>query len=292
MGERRSRPELAAVRRQSRSATAAGGSVRTDDAPGVGVDETRSRRGLHDGEHEAGSRAPRERASGAGNEETIARAVAGDDADAGAVDVRDPRVGLGPGPARGADARPGERPAHVAVRLERGELVLARRDDEAAERRPARLAVRRRAGASSRPRCTTQTPASEATSSRPGAGSEKSAGCARSTPTPRGSRRARRGRAGSATRRDEPPTATATSEREAQPARTRARPARARRTRRETTFHARSRGLVLAGDLDPLELAPHSSLPERVEAAAQARVDGAARKVERSAISPGVNSSR
>ena len=44
-------------------------------------------------------------------------------------------------PARQADVRPRERPAHRPVGRQGGELVRARGDDEAAERRPGRLAV-------------------------------------------------------------------------------------------------------------------------------------------------------
>ena len=136
-----------------------------------------------------------------------------------------------------------------------------------------------RAAASSRPASTTQAPASEVTSSRPGAGSEKSAGCAFSTPTT--SRIVVEHRA--AGRAEQPRRATDDAR-----ARRRDRlPRSARRLRLalcERRAHDRPRALarlVLVRDLDPLELALLTRVSfERVEAAAQARVDGPARQAE------------
>ena len=148
-------------------------------------------------------------------------------------------------PARERHVRPRERPAHRPVRLERDELVRARRDDEAAERRPRRLAVVAeqplRAVLRRRPR----RPSRRSTSSRPGAGSEKSAGCASSTPTTSriSSRTARPGGLSS-------PATTTTRERDRpRPASTigAAAAARAPRTRRDTTAHERSRASCSPG---------------------------------------------
>jgi hypothetical protein len=71
----------------------------------------------------------------------VAGAVAGDDAERLAGEVCDPRVARRPAPGGEPHARPRERPPHGAVGLERGELPLARRHDEAAERRPRRVGV-------------------------------------------------------------------------------------------------------------------------------------------------------
>ena len=134
-------------------------------------------------EYELAAGSPRESPAISRDEQAIVSAVAGDDAEARSVEVRDPRVRRRAGPVRRTHAGSRKRPAHVAVGLEGCELVLASGDDEAAEGRPARLTVVAeeplRAVLVARPRRLRR----RQTSSRPGAGSEKSAGCARSTPT-------------------------------------------------------------------------------------------------------------
>ena len=136
-----------------------------------------------------------------------------------------------------------KRPAHVSVRLERASSLARGGDDEASERRPRCLAVR-----AERPpraiRLHDPQPASDATSSRPGAGSEKSAGCAVRRRPPRESRRSPPGRA-----------ATRDAAHRAAPARARPRAASAaapatrlaRRERRRTTSRARSRAASASG---------------------------------------------
>ena len=123
-----------------------------------------------------------------------------------------------------------------------------------------------------------------ATSSRPGAGSEKSAGCACSTPTASRSESstARPGGLSDARR------ATATRPRPRAPPQRAARPrrqARARRRPRRTTSHDRSCASSSPGTgsrsrAQPLTAPLLQQRRERVEAAAQARVDRAARQVE------------
>jgi len=81
------------------------------------------------------TRTPCERALLGRGEEPIACAVACDDPEARAIDVRDPCVGPRAAPDCGVDAAPRQRPADGTVGLERDELGSAsRRDHEAAER--------------------------------------------------------------------------------------------------------------------------------------------------------------
>ena len=72
-------------------------------------------------------------------QQAIARPVPGDDPQGRAAEVRDPRVDPVAGPAREANVGTGERPADVAVRLDRCQLVRARDDHEPPERRPRSL---------------------------------------------------------------------------------------------------------------------------------------------------------
>ena len=106
-------------------------------------------------------------------------------------------------PAREADVRPGERPAHVSLGRQRDELVPPRRDDEAAERRPRRLAVAAeqplRAVVARRPR----RPSRRSRAAAPARAARRAPAAPSRPRPPRGSRRARRGRAGSAGRRDD-----------------------------------------------------------------------------------------
>ena len=118
-----------------------------------------------------------------GVEQMVAGPVAGDDAQSRRRDVRDPRVGHRPFPARPRRIHPRELPAHTAVRIERHELVPLGRDDVEPVRRPLGVGIRAElpqeaVGA------TSQTPplSADTTSSRPAAGSEKSAGSACSMP--------------------------------------------------------------------------------------------------------------
>ena len=189
---------------------------------------------------------PGERAAAPRRRAAISRAVAGDDTQPGAVDVRDPRVGLRAGPAGRADAWSRERPAHVAVGLERGELVLARRDDEATERRPARLAIRRRGVASSRPPARPRRPHPTRRAAAPAQGARRAPAVRARRRRPRGSRRGRPGRAGSA-----PPRAAATQRprprRGAQHPAAGARRAGARANAPATTRHDRSRASCSPG---------------------------------------------
>jgi hypothetical protein len=100
-----------------------------DDAAAVEVREDAARAGT-----------PR-RLARARVHEAVAAPVAGDHAEAGRGAVGDEGVDARAGPAREANTPPRERPALGAVRLEGDELVLARRDDEQAMRRPGSVEV-------------------------------------------------------------------------------------------------------------------------------------------------------
>ena len=141
---------------------------------------------------------PRDRPARARHEQPIARPVAGDDTDPRAVDVRDPRIGLRPGPAREPNARSGERPAHVCrpARARRARSrVPRRRSDRTATSSPRGT---RRAVASSRPAGRPRRPRPTRRGADPARGARRARAARARRRRPRGSRRARRGRAGSA----------------------------------------------------------------------------------------------
>ena len=285
----RARASRSTTTRSSVTRPAGRGACQTSAPVVASIARTRFAVGVR--EDESGAGPPRDRAAHVRHEQAIAGSVAGDDADPGAVDVRDPRIRLRSGPAREPNARPGERPAHAAVGLERGELVLA-----SPRRRSVRTATssprgRARGAASSRPAARPRRPHRRRRAADPApAGRRARAGRARRR-RPRESRPARPGRAGSAPRR-------------APPRRRRSRPARGAASgsgrstgwrsanAAATTLHDALAGLVLAGDLDPLELAPHSSSPSASRPRRRRELTVPRGRSSASAISPGVNSSR
>ena len=162
-------------------------------------------------------------------------------------------------------------------------------DDEAAERRPRRFAVAAEQAASSRPARPPRRPQSAVTSNRPGAGNEKSAGCAFSTPTT--------SRISSSTARpgglSSPATTTSASgdRRDRLP---RAAP-RLRLALGERCAHDGQRPLarlVLVRELDPLQLALHTVSFRESSPRRRRELTVPRGRPSSSAISPGVYSSR
>ena len=187
------------VRRTTRGARAPGRrtSSATDDPPIQILGDHRPGV-VHVARDEAAARAPgRSNRSHARTEPAVAHAVAAHHAERSCAPVHDAGVGLGARPAWEAHVGACERPADVAVRLERRELRATRRDHEAPERRPARLAVGAeqplRAVGLLRPR--RPRPRRRAAGHRPGAGTAPAARV-RHRP-PHGPRRAPPGPAGS-----------------------------------------------------------------------------------------------
>ena len=158
-----------------------------------------------------------------------------------------------------------------------GELAPARRDHEAAERRPAAPRGRRRGVRWSVLRGDPDAGVGR-DEQAPARGSEKSAGCARSTPTTscRSPSTARPGGEASAAARAAPASATAIGHRR------RSRDTGALLERRRDDAPCPVARRLRVRDLEPPSAPPSQTVPHRVEAAPQPRVDRSARQLEES----------